>query len=82
MTPPPDELAPAAPADLAGAVHYALRFALNGKSHGKKIREDAEWMARHIGAHLARANFHVMVGPPTRPHSTGRLMGDTDHTRG
>jgi hypothetical protein len=82
MTKAPDDLTAVDPADLTGAVHYALRFGLNGKPHGKKIRADAEWMAQHIVTHLARANFHVMVGPPARAPCTGRLMGDTDHTRG
>jgi hypothetical protein len=73
-------LTPADPADVAEAVHYAMRFGLDGKPLGKKIREDADWMARHVVQHLARANFKVMQGPPLQPHSTGRLMGETNHT--
>jgi hypothetical protein len=63
-------LTPADPADFTQAVHYALRFGLSGKPLGKKLREDPEWMARHIVEHLARANFKVMQGPPRPPHST------------
>jgi hypothetical protein len=55
---------------VAQAIHYAMRFGLNGKPLGKKIREDADWLARHIVEHLARANFKVMKGPPRPPHST------------
>jgi hypothetical protein len=60
----------AAPADFTQAVHYALRFGLNGKPLGKKLREDTDWMAQHITAHLARANYVIMQGPPARAHST------------
>jgi hypothetical protein len=58
------------PADVAEAVHYARRFGLDGKPLGKRLREDPDWMARHIVEHLARANFKVMQGPPRLPHST------------
>jgi hypothetical protein len=61
---------PADPADFTQAVHYALRFGLNGKPLGKKLRDDPEWMAQHITAHLARANYVIMQGPPRLPHST------------
>jgi hypothetical protein len=54
-------LTPADPADVAQAIHYAMRFGLNGKPLGKKIRKDAEWMARHIVEHLAPANFKVVL---------------------
>ena len=63
-------LTPTDPADLDEAVFYALRFELTGKPHGKKIREEPRWMARHIVEHLARANYRFMKGPPLPPHST------------
>jgi hypothetical protein len=47
-----------------------MRFGLNGKPLGKKLREDPEWLARHITAHLARANYVILQGPPLRAHST------------
>jgi hypothetical protein len=56
---------------------HALRFSLTGRPHGKKIREDAEWMASHIVEHLLRANYRISQRPPSKDSSTGRWWGDT-----
>lgn len=58
------------PAGVAEAVRYALRFNLTGKAYGKRIREDDQAIARHVVAHLLRANYRIQQGPPRRPHST------------
>ncbi|MBB5696366.1 hypothetical protein FHS87_004437 [Roseomonas pecuniae] len=68
MTPP---LTPADPADLEEAVHYALRFGLTGKPHGKRIREDGRALAAVVVVHLAQANYRVFRGPPLRDHTAG-----------
>ena len=59
--------------DVAQAIHYALRFDLTGKAHGKRARKDDQWMAAHVVAHLVRANFRIQCGPPRRAHSTSDL---------
>lgn len=60
-------------ADVTEAIHYALRFDLTGKAHGKRAREDELRMAAHVVAHLVRANFRVQQGPPQRAHSISDL---------
>lgn len=60
-------------AEVTQAVHYALRFNLSGKAHGKRTREDDLQMAAHVVAHLVRANFRIQCGPPRRTHSTSDL---------
>jgi hypothetical protein len=72
-TPP---LPPADPAVLAEAIAYALRFGLTGKPHGKKIRDDPQAMGRAVVSHLARANYFVFQGPPTKMHTTGDVSRD------
>jgi hypothetical protein len=69
-------LTPADSKDVAQAIYYALRFGLAGKPHGKKIRDDAEWMASHIAQHLLRANYVILQGPQAASSSTGRWWGD------
>jgi len=59
--------------DVVQAVHYALRFGLTGKAHGKRAREDDLRMAAHVVAHLMRANFRVQCGPPRPAHSISDL---------
>ncbi|MFC7738153.1 hypothetical protein ACFQX4_20495 [Roseomonas sp. GCM10028921] len=80
VTPP---LTPADPADLEEAVHYALRFGLTGKPHGKRAREDDRAMAAAVVAHLARANYRVFRGPPLRDHTASgeRLQQPEDRGR-
>lgn len=61
------------PAAVAAAVHYALRFSLTGKAHGKRARDDEESIARHVVLHLLRANYRILQGPSAPPHSTSNL---------
>ncbi|WP_043834579.1 hypothetical protein [Muricoccus aerilatus] len=60
-------------ADVAQAVHYALRFDLTGKPHGKRKQEDARRLAEHVVAHLLRANYRIQQGPPAPRHSTSDI---------
>ncbi|MFC7738702.1 hypothetical protein ACFQX4_23505 [Roseomonas sp. GCM10028921] len=64
MTPP---LTPADPADLEQAIHYALRFGLTGKPHGKRLREDDRAMAAAVVAHLTRALLRPEPAPSVIP---------------
>jgi predicted GNAT family acetyltransferase len=63
----------AEPADVAEAVHYALRFDPTGKPHGKRKQGDARRLAEHVVAHLQRANYRIQHGPPALRHSTSEL---------
>ena len=65
-------------AEVAQAIHYALRFNLSGKAHGKRAREDDLQMAAHVVAHLVRANFRIQAGPPQPAHSTSDFGKNPD----
>jgi hypothetical protein len=63
MTDAPEKLTPAAPADLAYALAFALRF------HGRKRVHNAdeimpEIVAKRLVEHLERAGFVVMKRAP------------------
>ncbi|MCR0981774.1 hypothetical protein [Roseomonas populi] len=61
-------LTPAAPKDLAAAISYALRFNDRGKAHTKGLRDDPDYMAQWIAAHLARSLYVVLKkAPEPRP---------------
>ena len=60
-------------ADVTQAVHYALRFSLSGKPHGKRRLGESKALAEHVVAHLLRANYWIQQGSPRKPHSTSDL---------
>ena len=58
-----DRLTPADPADLAGALAYALRYQGRKRVHNAD-EIMAEIVAKRLAEHLERAGFVVMKRPP------------------
>lgn len=64
-------LLPAAPAEVASALAYGLRFDERGNPRrGMAWEMAAALLAEHLVAQLERANFVVLKRPPRPPHTT------------
>ncbi|WP_257714279.1 hypothetical protein [Roseomonas populi] len=59
-----DPLHPADPEDLTSSIAYALRFNERGKAHTRGLRDDPDYMAGWIVAHLARSLYVVLKKVP------------------